>query len=158
MSLKSSRSLFPRDVLLLVSARTERAAFFSLRCDPGKAGETWLGCVVQCTHPPSPVWEWGRTRACHGKGRVWRHPPAQELQNKEQLLQMLLRGVSCFLPVPSFMSCLSCVSSQAMAVSSQHLIPPTAAPQHYRSKTGDCSCSLAVQMVWALSCSSSPSS
>lgn len=76
------------------------------------------------THPPSPVWEWGRTRACHGKGRVWRHPPAQELQNKEQLLQVLLWGVSCCLPAPSFMSCLSCVSSRAMAVSSQHLVPP----------------------------------
>lgn len=76
-------------------------------------------------HQPSPVWEWGRTGTCHRKGRVWRHPSPplpRSFKNKEQLLQVL-RGVSCFPPAPSFMSCLSCASSQVMGVLSQRLVP-----------------------------------
>lgn len=105
-------------------ANTERAAFWLCVVTLARQGRLSWGTL--CNAAAQPSLGTGRTGTCHGKGRVWRHPPPplpSSFKNKEQLLQMLLRGVSCFPPAPSFMSCLSCASSQVMGVLSQHLVP-----------------------------------
>lgn len=42
---------FPQGCVASGLCKSRAGSIFAPRCDPGKAGETWLGCVVQRTHP-----------------------------------------------------------------------------------------------------------
>lgn len=115
VSLKSIRSLFPRDVLLQVPRGAQRGQRFGSSCPWQSRGDP---AGARCaTHPPSPVWERGRTGACPGTGRVGRHPPAQELQKQGAALAGVVAG-SFSLPSSSR------AGTPVMGTASLCLLPP----------------------------------